>query len=108
MHLGAAVADSDPRFDPVRPAELAEIDLEISVLTPECEVDSIDQIQIGRHGLIVEQGARRGLLLPQVPLEQRWDLATFLAQTCLKAGLPRDAWQHGARLLVFEAEVFGD
>jgi AmmeMemoRadiSam system protein A len=108
VHLAAVVADSDPRFEPVGPAELDEIDVEISVLTPELEIASVDEIDVGRHGLIVEQGYRRGLLLPQVPLEHEWDRITFLEHTCLKAGLPRDAWQHGARLLVFEAEVFGD
>lgn len=108
VHLAAVVSDSDPRFEPVGVTELEEIDLEISVLTPEREIESADDIEIGRHGLIVEQGYRRGLLLPQVPVEHRWDRVTFLEHTCLKAGLPRDAWQHGARLLVFEAEVFGD
>jgi uncharacterized protein (TIGR00296 family) len=82
--------------------------LEISVLTPEHEIASIEEITIGHHGLIVEQGYRRGLLLPQVPAEHHWDRVTFLEHTCLKAGLPRDAWQHGARIYVFEAEVFGD
>lgn len=108
VHLAAVVADSDPRFEPVGVAELDEIELEISVLTSEREIESVDDIEIGRHGLIVEQGYRRGLLLPQVPVEHRWDRLTFLEHTCLKAGLPRDAWQHGARLFVFEAEVFGD
>ena len=102
------MSDSDPRFEPVGPEELDEIDVEISVLTPEREIESVDDIEVGRHGLIVEQGYRRGLLLPQVAVEHRWDRTTFLEHTCLKAGLPRDAWQHGARLLVFEAEVFGD
>ena len=108
VHLAAIVSDSDPRFEPVRAAELGDLDLEISVLTPEREVHSVDEIEVGRHGLIVEQGYQRGLLLPQVPVEHHWDRLTFLEHTCLKAGLPRDAWQHGARLLVFEAEVFGD
>ena len=108
VHLAAVVADSDPRFEPVGPSELHEIDLEISVLTPEREIESVDEIEVGRHGLIVEQGFRRGLLLPQVPVEHRWDRRTFLEHTCLKAGLRRDAWQHGARMFVFEAEVFGD
>jgi AmmeMemoRadiSam system protein A len=108
VHLATVVADSDPRFDPVAVAELDDMDLEISVLTPEREISAIDQIELGRHGLIIEQGYRRGLLLPQVAVEHRWDRTTFLEHTCLKAGLPRDAWQHGARILVFEAEVFGD
>jgi AmmeMemoRadiSam system protein A len=106
--LARAVADSDPRFDPVRPEELPSISLEVSVLGPEREIVSISEIEIGRHGLVVEQGTRRGLLLPQVPGEHGWDRAAFVEHTCLKAGLARDAWQRGARLFVFEAHVFGE
>jgi AmmeMemoRadiSam system protein A len=102
------VADSDPRFEPVSPPELDEIEIEISVLTPEREVRSITEIELGRHGLIVEQGRRRGLLLPQVATEQGWDRETFVAHTCQKATLTSDAWMHGARLFVFEAQVFGE
>lgn len=107
-HLAQIVADSDPRFDAVRPDELAEIRLEISVLTPEREIASITEIELGRHGLIVERGASRGLLLPQVAEEHGWDCETFAAHTCLKAGLRGDAWKRGARMFVFEAEVFGE
>ena len=81
------MADSDPRFAPVRAGELDRITLEVSVLSPEQEIHTIDDIELGRHGLIVEQGSRRGLLLPQVPAEHDWDRETFVAQTCLKAGL---------------------
>ena len=108
MHLAEAVSDSDPRFPPVSPGELEEIDIEISVLTPERDIAAIADIEVGRHGLIVERDHQRGLLLPQVATEQRWDRETFLAHTCLKAGLPRDAWQHGARIKIFEAQVFGE
>ena len=108
VHLAAVVGDSDPRFDPVGPSELDAIQLEISVLTPEREIRSVEEIEVGRHGLIVEQGYRRGLLLPQVAVEHGWDRRTFLEHTSVKAGLARDAWQHGARMFVFEAEVFGD
>jgi AmmeMemoRadiSam system protein A len=107
-HLAASVSDSDPRFEPVRPSELNDLDVEISVLTPEREVTSIADVEIGRHGLIVEQGGRRGLLLPQVAAEYGWDGEAFISHTCLKAGLPADAWRHGARILVFEAQVFGE
>ena len=105
-HLAAVVSDSDSRFDPVSPLELADISLEISVLTPEEDVRSIDQIEVGRHGLIIEQGHRRGLLLPQVATEHGWDRETFLEQTCRKASLPPDAWRQGAKILIFEAMVF--
>ena len=106
--LAALVSDSDPRFNPVAATELDEIEVEISVLTPELEVRSLTKIDPGRHGLIVERGRHRGLLLPQVASEQGWDAETFVSQTCRKAGLPPDAWRQGARMFVFEAEVFGD
>lgn len=107
-HLAAVVSDSDQRFAPLTPPELPATDIEISALTPEEEVRDLSQIEVGRHGLIVEQGYRRGLLLPQVATEQGWDRDTFLEHTCLKAGLPRDAWRRGARIFTFEAEVFGE
>ena len=107
-HLAAVVSDSDPRFAPVASNELAHITLEISVLTPERAVTGIDDVEVGRHGLIVEQGFRRGLLLPQVATEHGWDRVTFVQQTCVKAGLAPDAWRRGARVLCFEAEVFGE
>ena len=105
--LGRAVADSDPRFPPVSVEELHSLSIELSLLAPARELPLSD-IEIGRHGLIVELGRARGLLLPQVATEHGWDVETFLAHTCLKAALPDDAWQNGARILVFEAEVFGE
>jgi AmmeMemoRadiSam system protein A len=108
VRLAQTVADSDPRFDPVRPDELADITVEISVLTPECEIASVDEIEVGRHGLIIARGSRRGLLLPQVATEHGWDRETFLDHTCTKAGLPAVAWKDGARIFVFEAIVFGE
>ena len=106
--LAQAVADSDPRFDRVTPQELGGIGFEISVLTTEREIQSVDEIEVGRHGLIVEQGTSRGLLLPQVSIEQGWDRDAFLDHACLKAGLAADAWRRGARVFVFEALVFGE
>ena len=107
-NLAAAVSDSDPRFDAVSALELDGIELEISVLTPEREIQSIADIDVGRHGLIVEQGPRRGLLLPQVATEHGWDASTFACHVCLKALLSPNAWREGARMLVFEAQVFGE
>jgi AmmeMemoRadiSam system protein A len=107
-HLAQVVADSDPRFDAVRAGELDEISIEISVLTPAREIASVDEIEIGRHGLIAEQGARSGLLLPQVAVEHGWSLDEFVRHTCLKAGLAADAWRRGATLFAFEAQVFGE
>jgi len=107
-HLAAIVADSDPRFTPLHASELFDVAIEISALTPEEEVTDVAEIEIGRHGLIVEQGHHRGLLLPQVATEYNWDRETFLDHTCVKAGLPRDAWRRGARIFKFDAQVFGD
>ena len=111
-----AVADNarsaalhDPRFPPVTASELADIEIEISALTPLKPVESVESIEIGRHGLIICCGTNRGLLLPQVPVEWGWDRDEFLRHTCTKAGLPPDAWRReDAQLLCFEAEVFGE
>jgi AmmeMemoRadiSam system protein A len=108
VHLGGSVADSDPRFAPVTPAELPLLHIEISLLTRERPVGAIEEIEVGRHGLIVEHGRACGVLLPQVATEHAWDRETFLAHTCIKAGLPRDAWKNGARFHVFEAHVFSE
>lgn len=91
--VAAMAAVRDERFPPVTTKELDELEYEISVLSPLRRVLSIEEILVGRHGLIVRRGEREGLLLPQVAVEQRWDRETFLAQTCLKAGLPGDAWR---------------
>jgi AmmeMemoRadiSam system protein A len=102
-------ATQDPRFPPVGRDELPELALEISVLGPlEPIAPQPDAFTIGVHGLVVEQDVHRGLLLPQVATEWGWDGEQFLRQTCVKAGLPPDAWRSGARLYRFSAEVFGD
>lgn len=108
VHLAAAVADSDPRFPPVDVLELESLQIEISVLTPARDIATLDEVEVGRHGLIVERGSRRGLLLPQVASEHGWTAEQFVEHTCVKAGLARDAWRHGAQLSVFEAQVFGE
>jgi AmmeMemoRadiSam system protein A len=103
-----AACSADPRFEPVTPAELPALTIEISLLGPFEPVSSAEEIAVGRHGLLIEQGWQRGLLLPQVATEWGWDRETFLSQTCHKAGLAPDAWKRGARIFRFEAEVFGD
>ena len=97
----------DPRFLPVSEEEATALQVEISVLSPLKPI-APEEIVVGRHGLVVSRGSHRGLLLPQVAVEQEWDAPTFLEQTCLKAGLPTDAWKRGATLQAFTAEVFGD
>ena len=108
--LAQSSAHEDPRFEPVRPSELPDIRVEVSVLGPLEPIDPSDPaaIVVGRHGLVVEQGWRRGLLLPQVATEWGWDRETFLSHTCAKAGLPRDSWKQGAKVYRFAADVFGD
>jgi AmmeMemoRadiSam system protein A len=106
----ADAASEDPRFPPVSAGELSDVSVEVSVLGPLEPIDPADSsaITIGRHGLVAEQGQRRGLLLPQVAIEWGWTAEQFLRQTCVKAGLAGDAWQHGARIYRFDAEVFGE
>ncbi len=108
VRCAVSAASSDPRFPPLTLAELSVAHIEISVLGPIERVQDVNEIVVGRHGLIVGRGFNRGLLLPQVATEQGWDRETFLSYTCLKAGLPRDAWRKGAEIQKFEAEVFGE
>ena len=102
-------ASQDPRFPAVAADELPELQLELSVLGPLERIEpSPAAFTVGLHGLVIEQGSRKGLLLPQVATEWGWTPEQFLRQTCVKAGLPADAWQHGATVYRFSAEVFGD
>jgi AmmeMemoRadiSam system protein A len=105
--MARAAALEDPRFTPVGPDELEAIDVEISALTPMTPLRSPEDIEVGRHGLMIRHAGRSGLLLPQVPVEWGWDREDFLVHVCRKAGLPDDAWR-SAELLTFEAEVFGE
>ena len=106
--MAVAAATEDGRFAPVTEAELDGLTIEISVLGPLQPIRPED-VEVGRHGLLVDHRGRRGVLLPQVPTEHGWDRETFLAQTCRKAGLPEDAWKEpGVELLAFTAEVFGE
>jgi AmmeMemoRadiSam system protein A len=100
----------DPRFPPATPDELADLRLEISVLTPFVPIsDPLRDVKIGVHGLLVARGHNRGLLLPQVPVEWGWDVPAFLGQSCRKAGLPADAWRDPKTTIsTFTAEVFGE
>lgn len=102
-----AAAFEDSRFWPVTAEEAGELKISLSVLSPLFPIKAA-QVEVGRHGLVISEGARRGLLLPQVPVEHGWDRETFLEQTCRKAGLPTDAWRKSAAIEAFSAEVFGD
>jgi AmmeMemoRadiSam system protein A len=105
--MARAAAVGDPRFVPVGEDEIDSLDIEISVLTLLRRIRSRDEIVVGTHGLVVERGPHRGLLLPQVATEAEWDAETFLGYTCEKAGLPRNAWRDPeTRIFVFSAQVF--
>jgi len=104
-----AAAFRDPRFDPLQSRELDDVELEISVMGPIERVTNIEEIEVGRDGLIISRGRNAGLLLPQVATDYRWDRDTFLDQTCVKAGLPPGTWRDpGTKIEKFSAEVFGE
>lgn len=108
VHCAICAAVEDPRFPPVRPEEVGELEIEISILSP-LEPIQPEKIEVGRHGLLVARSDRRGVLLPQVAVEQHWTRQRFLEETCVKAGLEREAWRDPAtRLAAFTAEVFSE
>lgn len=102
-----AAAFEDSRFLPVTLEEAPRLQVSLSVLSPLFPIHP-EAVEIGRHGLLISDGARRGLLLPQVSVENVWGRETFLEQTCRKAGLPPDAWRKNATVEAFTAEVFSD
>jgi len=107
--VACSAAKHDPRFPPVRKEELKELEYEISVLSSPERVKDLNQIQVGRDGLIMKKGYFQGVLLPQVPIEQGWNRETFLSHTCLKAGMSPDCWQDsGVEVYSFQAEVFSE
>ena len=107
--MAVASATKDPRFYPMREDDLRDFDLEISVLSPLRKVENIEEIEVGRHGIYLEKGYYRGVLLPQVAIEHGWDRETFLKQTCLKAGLPTNAWTaEDTEIYLFSAQIFGN
>lgn len=107
IETATAAAFEDPRFPPVTMIEVRHLRVSLSVLSSLKPVLA-EEVEVGRHGLLISQGPRRGLLLPQVPVEHAWDRITFLEQTCRKAGLAPDSWRSGATIEGFTAEIFGD
>ncbi len=106
--MAVAAATRDSRFAPVSARELDSLRIEISVLSP-LEPIRPDDVEVGRHGLLLHYGDRRGVLLPQVPAEHGWDREAFLAHTCEKAGVPADTWKRpDVELQGFTATVFGE
>ncbi len=105
--MAEEAAFNDPRFSPVSKEELEDLDIEISALTPLERIEEVEEIEVGKHGIYIEKGFFRGLLLPQVATEHGWDRATFLEQTCYKAGLHKDAWKEkDTKIYVFSADIF--
>jgi uncharacterized protein len=108
QEMAVSAATRDPRFYPMKVHDLDNFDLEISVLSPLEKIDSVDRIQVGQHGIYLVKDSFRGVLLPQVATEYGWDRDTFLKHTCLKAGLPENAWQKECDIFIFSAQVFGE
>ena len=108
QEMAVSAATHDPRFYPMKEQDLADFDLEISVLSSLEKIDSIEEIVVGKHGLFIVKNNYRGVLLPQVATEYGWDRDTFLKHTCLKAGLPENAWNKDCEIHIFSAQVFGE
>jgi AmmeMemoRadiSam system protein A len=108
QEMAVSAATHDPRFYPMKDQDLADFDLEISVLSPLEQVASVEEIVVGKHGLFIVKNSSRGVLLPQVATEYGWDRDMFLKHTCLKAGLPENAWEKDCEIYVFSAQVFGE
>jgi AmmeMemoRadiSam system protein A len=107
-NMAVAAATEDPRFMPVTADQVPGLHIEISALTPMKPIQP-KEVVVGRHGLMIVRGSSRGLLLPQVPVEQGWDREEFLRGLCHKAWLPENAWKaKDAQLYAFEAEVWGE
>jgi hypothetical protein len=108
QEMAVSAATRDPRFYPMKQQDLSGFDLEISVLSPLKLISSVDEIQVGTHGIYLMKNGSRGVLLPQVATEYGWDRDTFLRHTCLKAGLPENVWKKDCEIYIFSALVFGE
>jgi AmmeMemoRadiSam system protein A len=109
QEVAVKAALEDPRFDPVGREEIADISIEVSVLSRLVELTDPAGVRVGEHGLVIESGMRRGLLLPQVAVEYGWDREQFLSHTARKANLPADAWKRpGVKLFTFTVEKFSE
>jgi len=112
QEMAVSAAIHDPRFPPMTQVELPELHLEISVLSPLKEIESLKEVQVGMHGLFMRKGMNQGLLLPQVATDHNWNLEEFLRNTCYKAGLHPDTWKRHRRdtdmhIYIFSAQIFG-
>jgi len=108
QEMAVSAATRDPRFYPMKTHDLDDFEIDISVLSPLERISSVDQIQVGTHGIYIVKGSYRGVLLPQVATEYGWNRDQFLKHTCIKAGLPEDAWNGECDIYIFSALVFGE
>jgi hypothetical protein len=108
QHMAVSAATADPRFPPLKIEELAEIDLEISILSPMRRVTDLKSIEVGKHGLVIIHNGQQGVLLPQVSVEEGWSREEYLENLCYKAGLPGGCWEDEPALYAFTAIVFGE
>lgn len=108
QEMAISAATRDPRFYPMKREDLADFTIDISVLSPLRLAASVEEIQVGVHGIYIVKGSYRSVLLPQVASEYGWNRDQFLQHTCIKAGLPQDAWQGECEIYIFSAQVFGE
>lgn len=109
IEVAISAATEDFRFQPLSLGELKETKIEISVLSLPKPVKVIQEIEVGKHGIIISKGLSKGLLLPQVPVEYDWDRETYLSHSCLKAGLDENEWKSGdCSIEIFSAQVFSE
>ena len=108
LDMAVAAATQDPRFDPLEAEDLDKVHIEISVLSLPRKVKGPEDVEVGKHGIIISKGGNKGLLLPQVPTEYGWDRETYLRSGCLKAGLDPNEWKKGVTIEVFTAQVFSE
>jgi AmmeMemoRadiSam system protein A len=107
QEIAVAAATSDPRFPPIKKEEIQGLEFKIAVLSPLQRITT-DEVQVGKHGLLIAHQGHRGVLLPDVPVSRGWDRETFLANLCLKAGLPPRTWRENPTLYAFTTVEFGD
>ena len=108
QEMAVSAATRDPRFYPMKAPDLSEFELDISVLSPLERASSIEEIKVGTHGIYIVKGSYRGVLLPQVATDYGWNRDEFLRHTCIKAGLPEDAWKKECEIYIFSALVIGE
>jgi AmmeMemoRadiSam system protein A len=106
--VAISAATQDFRFESITLEELPDTKIEISVLSLPKQIKDIKKIEVGKHGIVISKGPCKGLLLPQVPLEWKWDLETYLSHGCLKAGLDKKEWKKGVNIEIFSAQVFSE